>query len=137
VTLLPTPASVSRRRRRWLLLPIVVLALGATSAAFGHGSRDQANDVLSTGSVDCGGYGRSLFQTFLPSSRLLSSVDLWFRAGREFPAAGTTLQIKIQTEAGPSRTALAETSITVTPEKPGTFEFTCGMKMLKGRIVVR
>ncbi len=99
------------RRPRWsIVLPLILLALSTTSAAFGHGSRDQVNDVLSTGSVDCGGYGRSLYQTFLPSRRLLASVDLWFRAGREFPATGTTLRIAIQTEAGPARRALAEAS---------------------------
>lgn len=109
-------ARVKRHRQPGLaklaigVLPLVVLALSTTPAALGHGTRDQANDVLSTGSVDCGGYGRSLFQTFLPSRRLLASVDLWFRAGPAFPIAGTPLRIAIQTEAGPTRKPLAETT---------------------------
>lgn len=29
-----------------------------------------------------------------------------------------------------------ETTIELTPEKPGTYEFTCGMSMLRGRLIV-
>jgi hypothetical protein len=99
---------IRRPERRWILAPVMVLALTATSTAFGDDSRDQVNDVVSTGSVDCGGYGRSLFQAFVPSRRLLASVDLWFRAGQAFPAAGTTLQIAVQTEVAPTRKPRAE-----------------------------
>ena len=32
--------------------------------------------------------------------------------------------------------AFQKTAIELTPEKPGSFEFTCGMSMLRGRLVV-
>lgn len=32
--------------------------------------------------------------------------------------------------------AFQKTAIELTPEKPGTYEFTCGMSMLRGRLVV-
>ena len=32
--------------------------------------------------------------------------------------------------------AFQKTTIEVTPERPGTYEFTCGMGMLRGRVVV-
>jgi plastocyanin domain-containing protein len=31
--------------------------------------------------------------------------------------------------------AYAETTIEITPPRPGTYEFTCGMSMLRGRVV--
>lgn len=33
-------------------------------------------------------------------------------------------------------TPFARTPVEFTPEKPGTYEFTCGMSMLRGRLVV-
>jgi len=33
--------------------------------------------------------------------------------------------------------AFRETSIEFTPEKAGTFEFTCGMNMLRGKLIVK
>lgn len=32
--------------------------------------------------------------------------------------------------------AFQKTAVELTPEKPGTYEFTCGMSMLRGRLVV-
>ena len=32
--------------------------------------------------------------------------------------------------------AFQKTAVEVTPEKPGTYEFTCGMAMLRGKLVV-
>lgn len=32
--------------------------------------------------------------------------------------------------------AFQKTAVELTPEKPGSFEFTCGMSMLRGRLVV-
>lgn len=33
--------------------------------------------------------------------------------------------------------AFQKTSIELTPDRPGSFEFTCGMSMLRGRLVVK
>jgi plastocyanin domain-containing protein len=33
--------------------------------------------------------------------------------------------------------AFARTAIEFTPEQPGTYEFTCGMRMLRGKVVVQ
>jgi hypothetical protein len=104
---------MGRRSRRALASRFFLLTaagLSATSPAWGHGVPDQVSDPPATTTADCGTSGAPLFQSFMPSRRLLASVDLRFRAGGSFPADGATLRIAILRGAEPVGDARTQVS---------------------------
>jgi hypothetical protein len=103
-------------RVRPLLVTAGAVYFTAAGLAFGHGTPDQVNDPSTSSGVYCS--SGSMFQSFTPSRRLLTAVDLRLGIGPEFPADGVTSRVQVRQDSINGAVLGGSTYVVTGPREP-------------------
>jgi len=127
------------RHHVWLVGGLTLLLVAfVTSAA---GAQDQSTGAEPTTTLGCGSPPKgSLFQSFTPAAPKLAAVSLQFRPGKEFPAQGCKVMVRIRADK-PDGAVLGSATATAPPpgataEPVVVFAFEPPISVTAGKVYV-